>query len=54
MPLEPLGISPTVTGLCLGIGTIIILSGGIQRIGSINAILVPYVFVLYCDHALPF
>ncbi|PCI74122.1 hypothetical protein COB28_02050 [Candidatus Dependentiae bacterium] len=52
MLLEPLGISPTVTGLFLGIGTTIILSGGIQRLGSINAILVPYMFLLYCGSCL--
>lgn len=46
--LEPLGISTAITGLFLGISTTLILAGGIQRLGAINALLVPYMFILYC------
>jgi AGCS family alanine or glycine:cation symporter len=46
--LEPMGIAPIVTGIVLATAAIFTLVGGIKRIGSVNAMLVPYMFIFYC------
>lgn len=46
--LEPHGISKLSTGFFIAVVVMIILFGGIQRIATINELLVPFMFVLYC------
>lgn len=52
MLLEPYGISKYFTGALLACAFLLILTGGIQRIGNFNAKVVPLMFVLYGSSAL--
>lgn len=47
MVLEPYGISQYLTGIALAIVLVVILMGGIKRIGNINETLVPIMFFVY-------
>lgn len=46
--LESSGIAKPITGIVLTILVLAVLIGGVKRIGKVNDIMVPFMFVIYC------